>query len=396
VKTPCAGNVEGRFQENHQQRPVLCGHCVLLFRPPPDFIVHLRAIVCLRGAVILSPFLFGNDASYSVSFDSNAASYLRILALGRTGNSGYKLVHTISSLSSAFGAGGFHWDPFPFLLERADAISEGRDEDFVLETIVACERLAACDLAELMKNGSIASRIDESEIERRAKAQVEWWKQGLRSGLGQAIRHRLDLFYAFALKAAIIHLKRPSPKDAQVKLKELLEFLGDSVCCLPQLTASAALEFFTKGHKFAPFQKVASRKPGLKKEAKNVAWDFLHLQMGHEFTGFHGTDGPFCVRYFLTFDRPLAELFDTFQQCSCLICPDGRDPQFFADFCFPSQVLDQFPGLRPLIAKHFEQGADEDRRTRSQATFPDIQAIITELESEIDKLGGPDTCRARN
>ena len=335
-------------------------------------------------------------ASYSVSFDSSTASYLRSLALGRRGNSAYKLVHTIRALGSTFGTGGFLWDPFPFLLERADAISEGRDEDFVFETLIACERLAVCDLAELQKNGSIASRIDESEIERRAKAQIEWWKQGLRSGLGQAIRHRLNLFYAFALKTAIIHLKRPSTKDAQVKLKELLEFLGDSVCCLPQLTGTAALEFFTKGHKFAPFQKLASRKPGLKKEARNVAWDFLHVQMGHECTGFHGTDGPFCVRYFLTFDRPLAELFDSFPQRSCLICPDGRLPLFFADFDFPSQVLDQFPRLGPVIGKHYTLEADEDRRTRSQAKFPDIQAIITDLESEIDQLGRPDACRSQN
>ena len=156
-------------------------------------------------------------------------------------------------------------------------------------------------------------------------------------------------------------------------MEHLLEFLGDSVCCLPQLTGTAALEFFTKGHKFAPFQKLASRKPGLKKEARNVAWDFLHVQMGHECTGFHGTDGPFCVRYFLTFDRPLAELFDSFPQRSCLIFPDERDPLFFADFDFPSQVLDQFPVLGPVIAKHFDQGADEGRKTRLQATFPDIQ-----------------------
>ena len=102
------------------------------------------------------------------------------------------------------------------------------------------------------------------------------------------------------------------------------------------------------------------------------------------------------MRYFLTFDRPLAELFDSFPQRSCLIFPDERDPLFFADFDFPSQVLDQFPGLGPVIAKHFDQGADEDRKTRLQATFPDIQAITTELESEIDKLGGADTCSAQN
>jgi len=327
-------------------------------------------------------------ASYSVSFDSNTASYLRSIALGRSNDD---VKATISFLGTVFGGVRFRWDYFPYLLERADDLLEGHDLNFIFETVLGCELLAACDAAELSKNGSLAVSVDEKEIERRAKSQIDSWKMGLGTGLIQEIRHRLNIFYIFVLKSVSIQLKRPKQKDAPAKLEELLEFLGDSLGCIPQLTASSALQFFTKGPAFRPFQKLASRNPDLKKKAMNVAWDILHLQFGHEFTGFHGTNGAFLVRYFLTFDRPLAELFDTFPQRSCLICPGRRFPLFFADFDFPSQVLAQFPELGPVIAKHFKLGADEERSKRVQASPVDVHAIIAELELEVDKLVGQDT-----
>jgi hypothetical protein len=296
------------------------------------------------------------------------------------------LVNAISALGGVFGDTGFRWDYLPYLMERADDLAQGRDLNFIYETVLACERLAGCDLAKLQRQGLLISLVGEAELQQRARSQIADWQEGIRDGLGDQIRHRFNLYYLFVLKAAIIHLEQPKQTAAPAKLQELFEFLGDQLRCLPQLAATAALEFFSNGSGFAPFAKVANRKPNLKKDARNIAWDFLHLQIGHEFTGFHGPGGAFVARYFLTFDTGLRHLFDFFPHRSCLIRPHSSFPWFFADFDYSSQVLARFPELGDVMARHFVLGADEQRGASLHADPPDVPKLIAELEAEIDKL----------
>ena len=314
-----------------------------------------------------------------VAFDSNVAT--------RLNNNHDGLRQVVSKI----GQDRFRWNYSSYLMEKLTDLPEGRDRNHVFNTVLTFERLATCDFKNLQQSGAIVSFLEDSELERRATLEIETQHQEFRNGRGVQIRHRLNLFYIFALKAAIIHLKKPSKEAAASKLLELLEFLGDKLRCLPPLAVVAAVKFFVEGPNFAPFAKLANKKPLLKNEARNVAWDFLHLQIGHEFTGFNGPGGTFLLRYFLTFDKGLKDLFDVCRYRSCLIFPGQSFPTFHPDFDIPSEIIARFPGknyheLSAAVFKYFTGRAQEERTAQLQINPTDVPKLIEDLESEVSRL----------
>jgi hypothetical protein len=318
---------------------------------------------------------------YTISFDSNTASYFRDLDKGHLS----MMVPALHTCMKALGVRKLNWDYVPFLMQRAESILANRDLDFIYETALAIERFSACDLVHFEDTGEVLVTINEEEITRKAQHQLATWHTTLRRGVQDLIPHRLNFFYAPVLKMKILYLTASKRSSLVSNMAQFLEFLDRDIQCISLFVVVAAFEFFLNGTRFKPFSKLTGGND-LKSKAKNVAWDLYHVQQRREFATFSGRNGAFHLPFFLTFDKGLATLFDIFPQRSCLIGKERGMPQFFADEDFQARLTQSNPELLPVLRKHFTL---ERHRQRANVTYnrtSSYETLIAGLESELDKL----------
>ena len=220
---------------------------------------------------------------YTVAFDANVASYLRAWQQGRSG----PVVEMLQSVLHTLRAGKFNWDLLPFLLERAQDILVGRDLDKIYETEFASTWFAASDHGHFERTGNIRLTVSVDEIARRAQANLAAWDRLIRNGMINMIQERFDAFHACLLKMVLLQLENPGRDAAAMKLQHLLEFMHEEMDAMFLLITRAGLEFFQKGSAFRPMAKVSTRSPNLRKNVRNVTWDFVQLIWRHSVTGFH-------------------------------------------------------------------------------------------------------------
>lgn len=319
---------------------------------------------------------------YTVAFDSNVASYLRLWMKGRT----VPVVSMLQSVLKRLNQGRFNWDLMPFLLERSNSMLAGQDLTEIYETVLASEWFAASDFIEFMKSGVIRLTVSQVELAERAQRSLAEWDRLLRSGVMGMIDHRYSLFHASVAKMVLLQLDSPSPKSAASKLERFLAFMDTELRCMTMLCSRAALEFFASGGRFAPMGKVSNCASDLRRRVRNVAWDFLQRQWRQEFAGNHGRNRCFHVPYFLTFDSGLAELLDLFPQRGCLFGGTLRFPIFFQEFDFAALVLGRFPELGRVIGETFSVQAHEERASRLEKQPPDMLGIVQKLERELTRF----------
>jgi hypothetical protein len=114
-----------------------------------------------------------------------------------------------------------------------------------------------------------------------------------------------------------------------------------------------------------------------------VAWDFMQLIWRHTFTGFHAPTEGLLIPYMLTFDRGLADLYDLYDQRSCLFGNEIQPPQFFAEMDLPTLITDPYPELESVVSTIFNTSADAERMKRREQCPTDIPALISQLEAAV-------------
>jgi hypothetical protein len=100
-------------------------------------------------------------------------------------------------------------------------------------------------------------------------------------------------------------------------------------------------------------------------------------------TQIRAENGAFFIPYFLTFDRGLAELYDTYPQGSCLFGEELVPPLFFAMMDLPDMILSKHPHIFPLVDKVFGETGEAERQYRRAMHEPDMSRIIADLEPRL-------------
>lgn len=320
---------------------------------------------------------------YGVGFDANVASYLRAWMRGQNSS----VVPMVQKVLRGLNGGRFNWDMVPYLMEVHEPMLAGRGWNEIYDTILASEWFAAADPDEFLRTGKVKPRASEGELAARAQKAAADWDRIVRNGLAETFEFRHQLLRACIAKMALIQLESPSPRAAGRKMERFLAFMDDELRCLSLYCARAALEFFARGGGVSFFRKVSNRGPNLRKNVRNVAWDFLQLQGRHEVAQYPGRLNAMTVPYFLTFDRGLADLMDLCPQRSCLIEPGHGFPVFFQDYDFEELVLSRYPELKRTLAERFSFAA----HARRALCIPNFGALANRLEEELVEFetGGP-------
>src|SRR6266536_3219030 len=102
--------------------------------------------------------------TYTISFDTNAASYLRGL-FERRDTAAHK---DLQKLLLHVYPHKLNWQVVPYLFENADAIVARKHDVAIFETILAAERLENIDIEYLRQNGELRLADGEDQAVRRA------------------------------------------------------------------------------------------------------------------------------------------------------------------------------------------------------------------------------------
>ncbi len=317
---------------------------------------------------------------YTIGLDSNAAQYLVDLVAERTTPMGERFRADLQSLARY----QFNWEQMPALLERADALQAGRDLDRIWEVVHAAEYFGACDLAYFAERGVLRLTESAETVQARTQANLTHFAH-LTAGAAHADMMRTHrLFQVLLLKIAALHHLRPSPRDADRNLGELLDFMcGEVGLSLPWVLSTAA-GLFEQGGAFAPLRKLTTPKNKWFESTRNIAWDVFHYCQRRMMLGPNGREGAFLLPFTFTYDRGLAEWFDLQAQRSCLRHRNDAMPQFFAARDHEQEFADRYPAdgyLHAAARRHLDPEGYLRRAERMRKAPPDLDALLSSLSS---------------
>lgn len=342
-----------------------------------------RAILddMVSGSVVL-------PLDYTVGFDSNVAQYLRDLVEGRTSPTVERFRETLRDLAER----RFNWEIMPILMERSDAIMEGRDLDHVWRIAYASEYFGHCDLRHFAQTGELRLQATREEVTAGTQNSLSSWHRLLSAGEIQRIQCSHSLYHVLLLKIAQLHRLRSSPRDACRNLCEFLEFMCGTVGINLPWMLWAAAGLFENGGSFEPLRKLTAAPEAVVRYSRNIAWDVMHYVDRRQLAQMVGRNGAFLIPYTLTCDQGLAQLFDQQAQRSCLMRGDERMPQFFAEYNIEGEMLDRYGREQALVdaaARHLTVAAAAERRERIRSQATNYAPLIRELEAYFNTPAAP-------
>jgi len=320
--------------------------------------------------------------TYTVSFDTNAASYIR----GLFKNQDSQAHQDIAKLLIHFHP-KLNWQVIPYLMENAESIVRGEHGQEIFETILAVERMEEVDIECLRQSGRLRILSDGNESLNRAANRLSYTARHFTNGLHLTILERWEALYVALLFATLEQIHKPGAERAPKKLKELVKFMDREIHSIFLEFLFIAWDWFNNGKQTSIFNKLQKNAPNLLAKVRNIGWDIFHLTQMRQEATFHEKKEAFLVPFLLTFDQAFADLVSLCGLKSCLI-----EKTFDYPICFTNQDPDTV--FNPAIGKDVEfmesyfsvdanarRGAWIDKNGR-----PNLSSVRQSLESEILKL----------
>ena len=323
---------------------------------------------------------------YSISFDTNAANYLRTMVEGKSP----EIIDVFREVMRTLSGKSFNWDIMPFLRERSRDVLAGDPAvlDHIWRTVYATEYFAGCDAAEFARSGALALTVPESQVTAKSQDILGSFHRLETRRAQSGMDRDFALFYAFVLKIAAIERQLPGRSTSGKKLLMLLEFFHSEVSAMFLNVLWAGASFFQQGSQFRPLQKLSATGENLLRNAANIAWDFHHVTMMRQYATTIGRDRSFMVPYLLTFDRGIADLMDGFANRSCLIKTAEEFPAFIPDINVEQWFHINWPHLNEHIHNYFSADALKSREARrAQRGSFDPYPVIPRLKAQLASYG---------
>ena len=335
---------------------------------------------------IFSEMQAGRDCTfpitYTVSFDTNAASYIRGLFKNHDSQAHQDivilLIHFLPKLN---------WQVVPYLMENAESIVRGEHDQAIFETILAIERLEEIDIKCLRENGKLQLLSDGSESINRAANRLSYTARHFTNGLHLTILERWEALYVALLFATLEQIQKPGVERPPKKLKELVKFMDREIHSIFLEFLFIAWDWFSNGKQTSIFNKLQKNAPNLLAKVQNIGWDIFHLTQMRQEATFLEKKSAFLVPFLLTFDQAFADLVSLCGLKSCLI-----EKTFDYPICFTNQDAETV--FEPAIGRDIEfmesyfSVEANARRTAwiDKNGRPNLSSVRQSLESELLKL----------
>lgn len=315
---------------------------------------------------------------YLISFDSNAASYLRDLVAGKQGTN----VDDIRELLVHFGGNRLNWDIVPYLLETSmKADGDAKTWDAFFETIVATEKIGDLDNAHFLATGEVRARSSETEILAKAQLVLARQQEFRRSGAHERLMYQWNFLYVCILKCAQLQRLRPGNQAMFDKLDLLIRFMHEELNCVSRKVLTLACFWFAGVPERAIFQSLETPNSETVKNARNITWDILHITMLSKQCLAPG-DADFLVPYFLSCDQKLTRLAKICGLRLCLFAP-ARQISFEVQALEYSELLENLTDGQ-FFHEYLTGEAMSARNAKIRAgVHPNLCALRKTLETEI-------------
>ena len=318
----------------------------------------------------------GIPVDYSVSLDTQAASYLRTFFMrdGDVPSSFKEVLQYIADPDT-------NVDIAPYLIENSSGFIENDRGERILETVASFEFLKNLDLEKISTNGEFASVVGNADLIIRAQRLISEY---IYDGIIESSANLYKPFYCLLLKMAEIQFgKRGAPLSK--KMEHLIEFQHNTLASLWTRETVLGRNFFERGQNVKFMRKVQVKKSGLFEDLKNMAWDMWHVRYCEKLlTAPRADDARYYIPCILTFDAGMAEMIDMYSLRACAIPPHGEgiipviEKEKVTGSCTASEYMDKF----------FTKEAQEDRRKRHNDRSSIIAETIISLEKEVSRLAG--------
>lgn len=320
--------------------------------------------------------------TYTVSFDTNAASYLRGLLEDRD-TSAHK---DLKQLLLCVYPHKLNWQVIPYLFENAEAIVTRKNDQAIFETILAAEKLEDIDIEHLRHSGELRFSDDQNLAISRAAKRLSDTARQFTSGMHNTILQRWEVMYVAVLFMAIEQIQRPGAARAPKKLKALVKFMDEELHAMFLEFLFVAWDWFNGGRQTTIFGKLQRSAPNLLAKAQNISWDVLHVMQMRQEATFHAGEGTFLVPFFLTFDQALADLVSLCAIKSCLIGGTFHYPMCFTNQD-PEALFRSVVGKDEDFIQRYLSVEANSRRSAwlDQHGRPNLSAVRQYLEIELLK-----------
>ncbi len=324
--------------------------------------------------------------TYTISFDTNAASYLRGLLENRDTTAHRDLKNLLLHVYPH----KLNWQVVPYLSENADAIVTGKHDKAIFETILAAERLDNVDVEHLRRTGEFRVLDDENHAVSRAAKRLSDTARHFTNGTRDTFQGRWEAMYVTVMFMALEQIQRPGADRAPKKLKALIKFMDEELHCLFLEFLFVAWDWFTGGKQTSIFSKLQRNAPKLLAKAQNISWDVLHVMQMRQEATFIVKDGSFLVPFFLTFDQALADLVSLCAIKSCLISGKFHYPMCFTNNDPEALVSSAVGKDEEFIRRYLSVEANARRGAwLDQHGRPSLSPVRQKLEHELTKNGLP-------
>ena len=322
--------------------------------------------------------------TYTISFDTNAASYLRGLLENRDTTAHRDLKNLLLHVYPH----KLNWQVVPYLSENADAIVSGRHDKAIFETILAAERLENVDLEHLRRAGEFRPSNDEDHAVTRAAKRLSDTARHFTNGTRDTFQERWEAMYVTGPFMALEQIQRPGADRAPKKLKALIKFMDEELHFLFLEFLFVAWDWFTGGKQTSIFSKLQRNAPNVLVKAQNISWDVLHVMQMRQEATFIANKGTFLVPYFLTFDQALADLVSFCAIKSCLIGGTFHYPVCFTNND-PQALMASAVGNDDKFIQQYLSVDANSRRTKWLDEYgrPSLSVVRQKLESDLVKCG---------
>lgn len=323
---------------------------------------------------------------YSISFDTNAATYAVHLVECRDTPEARKMRSALDYLV----LNGLNYDFGLYFLENHRLLlEEGDSHRRILRTRYAIEVLKDLDEERYLHTGEVRARARDATLWKRAQESL-LREEHLTGEPLEWLLGPYEAMYVILLKVALIELAYPR-KAFGAKLECLLEFFDSELGAMFVRELGIAIAFFLRGTREGFFGKVQKNHSKLLRTLRNMAWDlqmyrYLERTFSVNPSAAMGVPARHFLPYVLTFDRHLADVWSYCGLQSALTSADG----YYA----PLMKLDleamraQHPKAARLVQEHMTREGRHKRKSRKArgAGVPILRNMQRELEEDLLNL----------